>query len=255
MSSRIRSLLRSVPLAAPLYHRSQRLGAYVRYLRDLRAFARAGRRGQERFPVRWRGLVPCVSEWSGTHGLDSHYVYHPAWAARILAATKPPYHVDISSALHFCTLVSAFLPVRYYEYRRLKLDLSDLTTGSVDLLSLPFPDRSIPSLSCMHVVEHIGLGRYGDPIDPDGDLKAMGELKRVLAAGGSLLFVAPTGRRRLQFNAQRIYAYEDVVSCFSELELREFSLITDAGAIVPSAGKAMADQQSYGCGCYWFMRT
>ena len=39
----------------------------------------------------------------------------------------------------------------------------------------------------MHVVEHIGLGRYGDQVDPDGDLMAMKELERVTAKLGKLL--------------------------------------------------------------------
>jgi hypothetical protein len=59
----------------------------------------------------------------------------------------------------------------------------------------------------MHVIEHIGLGRYGEALDPDGDLKAIRELVRVLAAGGNLLVVVPVGRPRIQFNAHRIYDY------------------------------------------------
>ncbi|NDC42314.1 MAG: DUF268 domain-containing protein, partial [Chitinophagia bacterium] len=56
---------------------------------------------------------------------------------------------------------------------------------------LPFESDSIPSLSCMHTIEHVGLGRYGDQLDPQGDLKAIAELKRVVQPGGDLLFVTP----------------------------------------------------------------
>ena len=63
----------------------------------------------------------------------------------------------------------------------------------MDLISLPFEDGSFHSLTCMHVVEHIGLGRYGDQVDPDGDLMAMKELERVTAKLGNLLFVVPVG--------------------------------------------------------------
>ena len=109
----------------------------------------------------------------------------------------------------------------------------------------------------MHVVEHVGLGRYGDPIDPDGDLKAVAELKRVLAPGGSLLFVVPTGRPRLQFNAHRIYAYRQVMDAFRGLDLVELALVPDKardGGLARGASEALADAQSYGCGCWWFRK-
>ena len=109
----------------------------------------------------------------------------------------------------------------------------------------------------MHVVEHVGLGRYGDPIDPEGDLKAIAELIRVLAKGGNLLFVVPIGKPKLMFNAHRIYSYSQIVSYFEELELVEFSLIPDSietGGFIHNATQEMADSQIYGCGCFWFRK-
>jgi SAM-dependent methyltransferase len=109
----------------------------------------------------------------------------------------------------------------------------------------------------MHVVEHIGLGRYGDPLDPDGDMKAISELKRVLAPGGTLLFVTPVGRPRIMFNGHRIYSYEQIESAFAGLKLREFSLVPDNGhvaGIIENAAPALVKEQSYGCGCFWFTR-
>jgi hypothetical protein len=109
----------------------------------------------------------------------------------------------------------------------------------------------------MHVVEHVGLGRYGDPLDPGGDLKAMAELNRVLAPGGDLLFVVPVGKPRLQFNAHRIYAFGQVTGAFADLDLVEFALVPDrknGPALIPSATKQQADAQRYGCGCFWFRR-
>src|SRR5579863_9192721 len=109
-------------------------------------------------------------------GIEPHYTYHPAWAARVLAIIKPEKHIDISSITSFGTLVSAFIPVEFYDYRPANIHLSNYTSGHADLTSLNFKSNSIYSLSCMHTVEHIGLGRYGDPIDIDGDKKAMKEL-------------------------------------------------------------------------------
>ena len=106
-------------------------------------------------------------------------------------------------------------------------------------------------------MNHIGLGRYGDPLDPEGDLKAMRELARVLAPGGSLLFAVPVGRPRLLFNGHRIYAYAQVQEAFADLELAEFSLILDdsqPGGLVRNADPARVGEQKHGCGCFHFRK-
>lgn len=230
---------------------------YLLFIRDYFNFNKLNEQKTGRFVSRWQDRYPCLYDKTTTTSFDSHYTYHPAWAARILARNRPESHVDISSTLHFCTLISAFLPVKFYDYRPAGLHLSGLTCGTVNLLALPFADGSVCSLSCMHVVEHIGLGRYGDSLDPDGDLKAISELKRVLSVGGNLLFVVPVGTPKIMFNAHRIYSYEQVVSSFSELELIEFALIPDIlqkGGLIEPATKELADAQRYGCGCFWFRK-
>lgn len=227
------------------------IGDFIRFKR-----LSCNREGK-RFALRWKDRHPCLHDCTGKTSFDRHYVFHPAWACRILAATAPSLHIDISSTLHFATMVSAFIPVRFYDYRPADIAMDNLTADSVDLTALPFADGSIRSLSCMHVVEHIGLGRYGDPLDPGGDLKAIAELKRVLAPGGSLLFVVPVGKARVMFNAHRIYAYEQVVGYFNDLHLEEFALIPDQakdGGLVRNATQGFADAQRYGCGCFWFTR-
>jgi SAM-dependent methyltransferase len=164
--------------------------------------------------------------------------------------------VDISSSLHFVAIVSAFIRTRFYDYRPAMLGLDNLSCDHADLLALPFADGSIPSLSCMHVVEHVGLGRYGDPLDPDGDLKAIAELKRVLAPGGDLLFVVPVGKPRILFNAHRIYSFEQVMKSLAPLVLAEFALVPDdpAAGLVRNAPPELVAEQRYGCGCFWFRK-
>lgn len=234
-----------------------RAQAQLSFIKDFLKFKYSSD-GERRFSLLWRDRFPCLNDRSSTTVFDRHYIYHPAWAARVLAQTKPSIHIDISSSLHFCSLVSAFIPIDFYDYRPAKLRLSGLSSQAGDLLALPFENNSILSLSCMHVVEHLGLGRYGDQLDPNGDLKAIAELTRVLGNGGTLLFVVPIGKPRVIFNAHRIYAYEQVIEYFSTLELKEFALIPDDdadGGLIYGAPEGLADKQAYGCGCFWFVKT
>ena len=123
--------------------------------------------------IYWKNRYPILNDKLSQTGFDKHYVYHTAWAARILKQINPKKHIDISSDIRFVTMVSAFIPIDYYEYRAANLKLDNLTSKSADIVNLPFKDNSIKSLSCMHVIEHIGLGRYGDTLDPEGDTKVL----------------------------------------------------------------------------------
>ena len=223
---------------------------------DFDRFSEDSKRNGSRFEISWEDRYPCLDDRHSAMPFDPHYIYHTAWAARLVAQTAPALHVDISSLLYFSTIISAFVPVEFYDYRPAGVELDRFSSKHADLLSLPFKSGSVSSISCMHVVEHVGLGRYGDHLDPDGDLKAMDELKRILAVNGSLLFVVPVGRPKIMFNAHRIYSHEMITDAFSELELAEFSLIPDdtKSGMIRNASKEMADAQTYGCGCFWFMR-
>ncbi|NJD56664.1 MAG: DUF268 domain-containing protein [Nitrospirae bacterium] len=252
----MRKLIRKIPLATATWMLLKRMNIILQYCLDYRKFRKLSA-GSSRFTVSWRDRYPCLDDRTAASQFDRHYVYHTAWAARILAQTRPEFHVDISSYTYFSAMVSAFIPVRYYDYRPADLRLDNLIVARADLLDLPFGSGSIKSLSCMHVLEHIGLGRYGDSLDPDGDLKAIAQLKRVLAADGSLLVAVPIGRPKLMFNGHRIYSYDQIMEYFSDLELADFSLIPDspqAGGLIPHAARETANNQTYGCGCFWFRK-
>ena len=202
-----------------------------------------------------RDVYPCPLDRTVKTGFDRHYVYHTSWAARILADVKPDKHVDVSSSLYFVGIISAFLPVEHYDYRPADLELDGLICREGDLNNLPQADNSVTSLSCMHVIEHVGLGRYGDVLDPDGDASAAAELTRVLAPGGSLLVVLPVGRSGVHFNAHRVYSLEAALELFPGLKLQEFSLLPEsAGGFIKNADSQRVAKESYGCGCFWFTK-
>lgn len=120
---------------------------------------------------------------------------------------------------------------------------------------MPFEDNSVISLSSLHVIEHIGLGRYGDSVNPEGWLLATKELSRVLAPGGRLLVSTPVGRERLCFDAHRIFDPETILKAFDQLTLKEFSLIDDQGqGIITNATINQARKCNYGCGLFVFER-
>jgi Caenorhabditis protein of unknown function, DUF268 len=196
-----------------------------------------------RFKIPFASVMPCLFENTPYTRFDTHYIYHTAWAARKVREIDASSHTDISSILYFSAIISAFKEVHFYDYRPASLNLTGLTSSSADLLMLPFPDNSIASLSCMHTVEHVGLGRYGDTIDPEGDVRAAKELARVTKKGGSLLFVVPVGKPKIQFNAHRIYSYDMVIP--------DDALTV---GIINNAAKSDVNKQKYGCGCFWFVK-
>lgn len=228
-----------------------------------------------RFSTKIIDTFPITGENTKYTSFDRHYVYHTAWAARVVSEIKPTVHTDISSSLYFSSIVSAFTPVDFYDYRPANLQLSGLNTKEGDLMKLPFADKSIESISCLHTIEHVGLGRYGDPLDPHGDLKAISELKRVVKVGGNLLIVVPVGKQKIEFNAHRIYTPEKLVSYVTEhntehntesesniessgkFTLKEYAYIPETdkeGPLKRNADLKEGQNDRYACGCFWFTR-
>lgn len=217
-------------------------------------------RDGRRFQIRSKDVRLKVFDSSTVTSFDRHYVYHVAWALRVLheGGIKDG-HLDISSSVFFAATASAFLPVQFYDYRPADLVLSGLSCGRADLLQLPFSSNSIRSLSCMHVIEHVGLARYGDKFDPCADERAICELRRVLAVGGQLLLVVPIAASPyIAFNAHRVYSYNLVMQYFSDYELLEFALIPESscdGGLIRFADPSLIDGQHYACGCFHFKKV
>jgi hypothetical protein len=202
--------------------------------------------------IRFLDTWPQFGDRFETHGLDFHYYYLHAWAIRTIVAARPESHVDIGSHLHLSSSLSAFFPTTFIDFRRLDVRVPGLTCIRGNLLDLEFPSDSVPSLSCLHVAEHVGLGRYGDPIDPLGTRRACVELARVLSPGGRLYFALPIGRPRLCFNAHRVHGSSQILDYFSGLRLVEYAGVDDAGQYVDRRRYDELDGCEYGCGMFVF---
>jgi SAM-dependent methyltransferase len=196
---------------------------YFTYFRELSEY----RKRDKNHSVNTWDLYPLIFQKTSTTSFDPHYFYQGVWGFKKIQAIGCPEHVDVGSKVEFVGLLSTIAEVTFIDIRKLEVRLKNFHSKRGSILSLPYPDRSVPSLSCLHVIEHIGLGRYGDPIDPDGSEKGALELRRVLAPGGHLLVSVPVGRYRVCFNAHRVFEPSMVIQWFEGFELVEFSIVTD----------------------------
>lgn len=201
-----------------------------------------------------RDSYPCLTDWVPSTPFDPHYFYQGAWLARHLAARPAALHADVGSSVMMLSVMSAWAPTVFVDYRPLRAGLDGITSIAGTINALPFADASLASLSCLHVIEHIGLGRYGDPIDPTGAERAATELARVVAQGGRLYLSTPVGRERVCFNAHRVSAPATVLRWFEGLRLIEFAFVDDAGQFHPQASPQEAGDLDYGCGMFVFER-
>ena len=215
-------------------------------------------KGRGKFPISYANLYYVTYEKFMPAGImQGHYFFQDIWAAEKVFQKKPQLHIDIASRIDgFVAHLLPFCKVEYVDIRKMDSTLSNLVFKEGSILQLPYPDNSVTSLSCLHVIEHIGLGRYGDPIDPEGFAKAAAELVRVLAPGGHLYFGTPIGEEKLYFDAHRVFAVETILQLFQGLVLEEFSLINDrARGIIPNASYTDANNCKYGCGLFAFTKV
>lgn len=222
--------------------------AYVRHLRDRSRY----RRLPAAEPLRWADEFPQLWDRLPSSPYDQHYFFQDTWAANRIAERRPARHIDVGSRVDLAGFLTSLTEVVFVDLRPLEVDVERLTSVKGSILSLPFDDGELASVSCLHVAEHIGLGRYGDELDPMGTLRSARELERVLAPGGRLLFALPVGRPRVEFNAHRIHAPEAIVEMFASLTLVEFAGVDDDGRFARRRELVELADSSYACGMYDF---
>lgn len=251
MSFRPHNLLRSwiLPFVDP--RRVMSLAYLPRFLSDLRAY----RRLAPAEAVHLSDLYPCLSDRVASTPFDPHYFFQGAWLSRRLVQNRPELHVDIGSSVTMVSVLSAQVPVVFVDYRPLQVEVPGILSVGGDLKRLPFVDRGLASVSSLHVIEHVGLGRYGDSLDPEGSRAAARELARVVRPAGRLYLSVPVGRERVCFNAHRVFAPPTIVSYFSGMQLQGFALVDDAGRFRNDAPFEAAADLDYGCGMFEFMKN
>ena len=205
--------------------------------------------------VAWHDAYPCLSDRVTRTPFDPHYFYQGGWLARRLSLTKPTVHVDVGSSVAMVSVLSAGVPIVFLDYRPLAVKLSGLQSVAGNVTNLPFASNSLSSLSSLHVIEHVGLGRYGDPLDSTGTRRAAGELERVLQPGGRLFLSVPVGRERVCFNAHRVHAPRTIQSFLPALRVHSFAFVDDAGRFSEDAPFEAASDLEYGCGMFEFVKA
>lgn len=223
---------------------------YFWYLRDLVKF----KIKNPKIKIKLIDLYPQLHDKTSNTELDAHYFYQQLWLFENVLKNKPKKHVDVGSTYQMSGYLSKIVPTTFIDIRPIDAKLENLEVLDASILNLPYPDNSVESLSCLHVIEHIGLGRYGGEIDPDGWKKACKELQRVLAKGGRLYLSTPTGKPRICFNAHRVFDPYVIIDSFNMLELLNFSVIDDEGCMKTPGNINDCKNQNYSCGLYLFIK-
>ncbi len=202
------------------------------------------------FSLKTEDLYPRIYDKTSTTPVDPIYFYQDAWCAKKVFENKPAHHYDIGSEAGMIGIISQFTPTTMIDIRPLKLSLKGLSFIEGSILDLPFKDGEIESLSSICVLEHIGLGRYGDPLDSHGSEKAFAEMIRVLSPGGSFYISVPVDdENRVYFNAHRAFTRDYV------LELAQGLTLIEEQYIYGSDMQSTYDsQKKFGTGLYHFKK-
>lgn len=185
--------------------------------------------------IKIRNLFPVLHDKYQKSFFDPDYSYQNIWAFEKIKKSKVESHLDIGSKIDYLGFLTTITKVIFIDIRPLSTDFENFNFVKGDITSLNLKDNSVKSLSCLSVAEHIGLGRYGDRLDPKGTEKACKELQRVLAKEGNLYFSLPIGKPRVLFNAHRVHSLQQILHYFKDLKLVEFSYVDNSGRFIKKA--------------------
>jgi len=222
------------------------LKQYIWFFKTLREFKKV--RNENIVDIEY---FPCLFDNTSYTPVDAVYFYQDTWAAKKIFELKPKHHVDVGSSIMTMGILSQFVPITMVDIRPIQLKLKGLNFIKGSILNLPFKDRSLESISSLCVVEHIGLGRYGDDIDVYGSEKAIKELKRVVKKGGVILLSVPVDKQnKVYFNAHRTFTRDYILKLFQD----EFELVEEKYQYGMILYDRYDPKKGFGTGLYMFRR-
>lgn len=176
----------------------------------------------------------CVHDKNDDSGVISGAYFHQdLYVAKQIYNNNPIRHVDVGSRIDgFVAHVAIFRNIEIIDIRKLNSKVENIVFKQIDLTSELLPDQKdyCDSISSLHALEHFGLGRYGDSIDPLGHLKGFSNISMILKPGGLFYFSVPMGEQRIEFNAHRIFSLEYLIEWVEkDFEINLFSYVDDKG--------------------------
>lgn len=202
---------------------------------------------------------PMFSDYADQAGsVSGHYFHQDLLVASFIHSKNPTRHMDVGSRIDgFVAHVAAFRKIDVMDVRELRsTGHQNISFIKADLMNKDNAIEKITdSISCLHAIEHFGLGRYGDPLDPQGHIKGFNNILRMLTVGGTLYISFPIGRaNELHFNAHRVFHPSDIFHWPDDadsISLRRFDYVDDAGSLHQNFDlKAATPDVSFGCGIY-----
>ncbi len=209
----------------PAYVSLLRRGQLGKVIREQRAYMAGQRQLMEEFRAarpEFAVVEDIRDRRSGGVQRTTYDIAQFWYASNQLARLKPSEIYDVGSHRSWLTGVAAGLDVHYLDVRPPDLSVPTETFHAGVAEKLPWPSDSVDCLTSLCALEHFGLGSYGDPYDPDADVKAIAEMLRVLKPGGHLILTTLcTGRKDsfVRFNAGRVYSLGRLREMFAAFEL------------------------------------
>lgn len=184
------------------------------------------------FEIEIENEHPILYDKYDNAGTVHSYFWQDLWAASLIAKNKPKEHFDIGSRLDgfLAHIISMGIPLKVIDVRPFPVAINGMTTIVDDATNLvQIEDNSIQSLSALCSLEHFGLGRYGDLIDPEACFKCFSKIQDKVVRGGHIYISVPIGKEKVQFNAHRIFFVRTIRECFNRCVPIEISACDDNG--------------------------